>query len=138
MKYHPAPFVLAVVACFMGCAAHAAVGQIKNLSASGSSVIIVPGSDTKIIVIQNNGSASVRLSLDGGTGTIVNGGRGTNPTPTTGYLLAAGQQLTITTAPYTGASPDPTLHKPIVAIMVTGTTTLDIITDGVADQFPTT
>lgn len=118
--------------------ARASVGKVSNLSATGSSVILVPGSDTKVIIIQNNGANSVRLSIDGGVGTVVNGRTGTNPTPTTGILLAAGQQITITTSPYTGMTPDPTLHKPIVAIMVTSTTTLDIITDGVADVFPTT
>jgi hypothetical protein len=117
---------------------HASIGQVKNLSTAGSSVILVPGSDTKVIIIQNNGSNSVRLSIDGGVGTVIQSKSGTNPTPTTGILLAAGQQITITTAPYTGITPDPTLHKPIVAIMVSSTTTLDIITDGVADQFPTT
>ena len=117
---------------------HASIGQVKNLNASGSSVVIVPGSDTKVIVIQNNGSNSVRISIDGGVGTIINSKPGTNPTPTTGILLTAGQQITITTAPYTGITPDPTMHKPIVAIMVSSTTTLDIITDGTADTFPTT
>jgi hypothetical protein len=131
-----------VAALVMGAAlcvsAHASIGQVKNLNASGSSVILVPGSDTKVIIIQNNGSNSVRLSIDGGTGTIINGKTGTNPTPTTGILLPAGQQITLTTSPYTGITPDPTLHKPIVAIMVTSTTTLDIVTDGTADTFPTT
>lgn len=129
-----ATLVMGVALCV---SAHASIGQVKNLNASGSSVIIVPGSDTKVIIIQNNGSNSVRLSIDGGVGTIVGGKSGTNPTPTTGILLAAGQQITIATTPYTGTTPDPTLHKPIVAIMVTSTTTLDIVTDGVADQFPT-
>jgi hypothetical protein len=129
-------FTVAAIMGALPCAG--SVGQVKNLNTSGSSSIIVPGSDTKLIIIQNNGSNSVRLSLDGGVAFQVNGGKGTNPTPTTGYLLAAGQQLTISTLPYTGITPDPTLHKPIIAIMVTGTTTLDIITDGVADVFPTT
>ncbi len=130
-----AALILGVIPC---ASAHASINKVSNLSATGSSVILVPGSDTKVIVIQNNGSNSVRLSIDGGVGTVINSKPGTNPTPTTGILLAAGKQITITTAPYTGITPDPTLHKPIVAIMVSSTTTLDIITDGTADVFPTT
>lgn len=121
----------------MPLASEATIHQTKGLNASGSSVIIQPGSDTKVIVIQNNGSNSVRLSLDGGVGYNVNGGTGTNPTPTTGYLLPAGDQLVVSTGPYTGLTPETTLHKPIIAIMVSSTTTLDIVTDGVADVYPT-
>jgi hypothetical protein len=119
----------------------ATIHQVTHLSAAGSSVIIQPGSDTKVIIIQNNGSNDIRLSIDGGSGWIVNGQAGTNPTPTTGYLLKGGQtpadRLIVSTAPYTGITPDPTLHKPIVAIMVSSTTTLDIETDGTADSYPT-
>ena len=119
--------------------AQAAIGQSKNVNASGSSVVCVPGPDDQIIIIQNNGSNSVRLSFDGGAGYVppTGGKAGTNPTPTTGYLLPAGQQVVLSTAPYS-ANGLPNLHKPIVAIMVTGSTTLDIITDGVLTQFPTT
>lgn len=129
--------VFLLIAVGLSLSAEASVKTITGLNASGSSVILQPGSDTKVIVIQNNGSNSVRLSLDGGVSYIVNGGHGTNPTPTTGYLLAANQQLTISTPPYTGTTPDPSLHKWIVAIMVSSTTTLDIVTDGVADVYPT-
>lgn len=81
----------------------------------------------------------MRLSLDGGAGYVdpVTGKVGTNPTPTTGYLLQAGQQLVISTTVFNGQSQSG-LHKPIVAIMVSGTGTLDIITDGTLTQFPTT
>jgi hypothetical protein len=118
---------------------HASIGQVNNLNASGSAVIYIPGPDDQLIVIQNNGSNSVRLSFDGGAGYYVKQGgkQGTNPTPTTGYLLAAGQQVTISTVPYVSSSL-PNLHKPIVAIMVTSTTTLDIISDGVLGSFPST
>lgn len=128
-------FTLLIIGWSLPC--FATTHQTTGLSAAGSSIIIQPGADTKIIIIQNNGSNSVRISLDGGISYNTNGGHGTNPTPTTGYLLTAGQQLTISTGPFTGIMPDTTLHKPIVAIMVTGTTTLDIITDGVSDIYPT-
>jgi hypothetical protein len=119
--------------------AQASIGQVKNLNTTGSAVICIPGADDQLIIIQNNGSNSVRLSVDGGAGYVPpQGGKaGTNPTPTTGYLLAAGQQLVISTAPYTSNSL-PNLHKPIVAIMVTSTTTIDVITDGNLTQFPST
>lgn len=118
--------------------ASAAIKQVTQLNASGSSVIVIPGSNAKLIIIQNNGSNDVRLSFDGGAGTVGSNQKyGTNPTPTTGYLLKAGQGITLTMTPYTGITPDPTLHKPIVAIMVTGTTTLDIVTDDTESVFPT-
>jgi hypothetical protein len=118
---------------------HAAIGQVNHLNAAGSSVICVPGASDQVIIIQNNGSNAVRLSLDGGAATIdlVTGKPGTNPTPTTGYLLAAGGQLIISTQQSISQA-TPGLHKPIVAIMVTGTTTLDIISDGTLTTFPTT
>ena len=127
------------LALLAGVSAHAGVFQVKNLNASGSSVVLIPGQYAKIIIIQNNGSNSVRLSLDGGTGyqDAVTGKFGTNPTPTTGYLLPAGQQLTIST-PAASSNGDPGTHKPIVAIMVTGTTILDLITDEFQSIAPTT
>ena len=122
--------------------ARAGVFQTKNLSTAGSSVILIPGGQAHIIVIQNNGSNSVRLSLDGGAGYLdpVTGKYGTNPTPTTGYLLAAGHQLTIWTPAMGSGGPtnDPGTHKPIVAIMVSSTTTLDITTDDTGSSDPTT
>ena len=129
----------AVLALGLALVAQANIGQVKNLNATGSSVICVPGPDDQLIVIQNNGSNSVRLSFDGGVAYVppTGGKAGTNPTPTTGYLLAAGAQVVVSTLPYTSSPSYPGLHKPIVAIMVTGTTTLDFVTDGVLTQFPT-
>ena len=131
--------IVLVLALGLALSAQANIGQVKNLNASGSSVICVPGTDDQIITIQNNGSSSVRLSFDGGAAYVIpTGGRtGTNPTPTTGYLLPAGAQVTLSTLPYSGTG-SVGLHKPIVAIMVSGTTTLDIISDGVLTRFPTT
>ena len=120
--------------------AHANVFQVKNLNASGSAVILVPGAYAQVIIIQNNGSNSVRLSLDGGAGYLdpLTNKYGTNPTPTTGYLLPAGQQITITTQPQTTGSVTQGIHKPIVAEMVTGTTQIDIITDDNLSTCPST
>ena len=131
--------ILSLAAALCAVPAFANIGQVKQLSANGSSVICIPGADDQIITIQNNGNNSVRLSFDGGAGyTIPTGGKaGTNPTPTTGYLLAAGASVTLSTLPYVSSPSLPGLHKPIVAIMVTSTTTLDIITDGTLTQFPT-
>ena len=115
--------------------------QVVGLNNVACSTIIIPGSDTKVIIIQNNGSGDVRISVDGGATFYANGGHGTNPTMTTGYVIKGGQtpadKVIISTGPYTGLTPDPTLHKPIVAILGGNTTTtLDIITDGVADSYP--
>lgn len=123
----------------LSAAARANVGQVAALNAAGSSVICKPGGDEQLIIIQNNGSNAVRLSFDGGAGYVLpTGGKaGTNPTPTTGYLLAAGAQIVLSTPPFSSTGALSGLHKPIVAIMVSGTTTLDIITDGVLTQFPT-
>lgn len=120
--------------------ARAAIGTVTGLTATGSAVICIPGADDQIIVIQNTGSGSVRLSFDGGAAYLspAGGRAGTNPTPTTGYLLTAGAQIILTTLPYISSPSYPGLHKPIVAIMVSGTTTLSITTDGVNTQFPST
>lgn len=132
-------FILSLAVALCAVPAFANIGKVAGLTAAGSSVICIPGADDQLIIIQNNGSNSVRLSFDGGTAYITpNSGKpGTNPTPTTGYLLAAGAQVVVSTLPYISSPSMPGLHKPIVAIMVTSTTTLDIITDGVLTQFPT-
>lgn len=130
--------ILSLVVALCAIPAFANIGNVAGLTATGSSVICVPGADDQLIIIQNNGSNSVRLSFDGGAGYVppTGGKTGTNPTPTTGYLLAAGAQVILSTPPYASSSLSG-LHKPIVAIMVTGTTTLSIVTDGVLTQFPT-
>jgi hypothetical protein len=156
MKTLRSIFLLCAVALCLPLASRASIGQVNNVNASGSSVICIPGADDQLIIIQNNGTTSVRLSFDGGVGTpgysppnnggasttgvVQTGKSGTNPTPSTGYLLTGGSQVVISTTPYS-ASPGgavPGLHKPIVAILVTTSTTLDIITDGTTTQFPTT
>lgn len=131
--------LIAALAIGVPLASRAAIHQTLNLNAAGSSVICVPGATTQLIVIQNNGSNSVRLSFDGGVAYVdpITGKTGTNPSPTFGFLLPAGQQVVICTQPYSTTSGSG-LHKPIVAEMVTGTTTVDIVTDGTLDSFPTT
>lgn len=117
----------------------AAIGQVTTLDATTPKIIVIPGTYAKLIIIQNNGSNSVRISVDGGT-TYTDqqtGKAGSNPTTTTGYLLPAGQQLVLSTTPSSSG-----LHRPIVAIMVTSTTTLDIVTDdspgsNASSTFPT-
>ena len=120
--------------------ARANIGQSVNVNNAGSSVIVVPGQGAQFITIQNNGSGAVRLSFDGGAGFIdPNTGKpGTNPTPTKGILLQAGQQVTVTMLPYTSNQTGAGLHKPIVAILVNATTTtLDLSSDDTLTQFPT-
>lgn len=119
--------------------ARANVGQVAALTSAGSSVICVPGIDDQLIVIQNNGTNAVRLSFDGGAGfvSVSSGKSGTNPTPTRGFLLAPGAQIILSMPVYSAPGSGSGLHKPIVAIMVTGTTTLDIMTDGSTTVFPT-
>ncbi len=101
---------------------------------------MVPGTYCKVLIIQNNGSNSVRLSIDGGpTYTDQQTGKaGTNPTTSKGILLPAGAQIIISTQPSASG-----IHRPIVAIMVSSTTTLDIVSDDSAGSnasttFPTT
>ena len=76
----------------LACSAHATVGQVTTLSNAAASIIVKPGTYAKVIVIQNNGSNSVRLSIDGGTTYTDSqtGKTGTNPTTSTGILLPAG------------------------------------------------
>lgn len=124
----------------LGLQSKAAIGQVTSLSTSTAKIIVIPGTYAKVICIQNNGSNSVRLSIDGGT-TYVDqqtGKAGTNPTTSTGILLPAGAQIIINTQPSASG-----IHRPIVAIMVASTTTLDIITDdspgsNASTTFPTT
>jgi hypothetical protein len=115
----------------------ASVGQVTTLSTTAKT-IIKPGPYDKTIVIQNNGSNSVRLSIDGGASYTdpASGLAGTNPTATTGILLPAGQQYIVPTAPTTNSNGS-VYRPPIVAIMVSGSTTLDIATDGTQTVFPT-
>lgn len=91
--------------------AQAIVKQVTTVSASAS-VVFTPGPNCLWVTIQNNGSGAVRLSFDGSN----------SPTASTGYLLAAGAQVTIG---YGGSSQKPSIR----AILTSGTTTtLDIVT----------
>ena len=114
--------------------AQANIKQVTGLSGTVKTLMI-PQSRATYICIQNNGSNNVRLTFDGGsTYTDPNTNNpGTDPTTSTGYLLAAGQQLVILTAPGT-------FLLPIRAIMVSSTTTVDITTNDfstLATEFPT-
>jgi hypothetical protein len=80
---------------------HAIIKQVSSVSATAST-ILTPGVNVHTVVIQNNGSGNVRLTIDGGS---VNGL--TNPTATTGYKLVAGAQLVIT---YPGDKRPPTIR----------------------------
>lgn len=89
----------------------ALVKQVTSVGATAAT-IVTPSNGCLWVTIQNNGSGAVRLSFDGST----------LPTATTGYLLAAGAQVTIA---YGGSSQKPSIR----AILTSGTTTtLDIVT----------
>lgn len=80
------------------------------------------GSGCKGYYIQNNGTGSWRLSFDGGP---VNGPGGTDPSTTTGFLLAAGSQVSNALFQFTSGG-----MRDIRAIFVgDGTQLLDIVTD---------
>lgn len=97
--------------------AHAVIRQVTTVSGTAST-IITPGPNVKTIIIQNNGSGNVRLTVDGGSVTGL-----ANPTATTGYKLVAGGFIILT---YPGDKRPPIIR----AILETGTTTvLDIVTD---------
>lgn len=91
--------------------AFAVIKQVTSVGATAS-VVFTPGPNCLWVTVQNNGSGAVRLSFDGTTA----------PTATTGYLLAAGAQITVS---YGGSSQRPAIR----AILTSGTTTtLDITT----------
>ena len=109
------------------------IKQVNTLTNGAAATILTPSPFTKLIVIQNNGSGAVRLSFDGGStfNDLVSNTPGTDPTPTTGYLLAAGSVWT--SGPMEALQRngiDESLSAPIRAILASGTpTTLDILTD---------
>lgn len=109
------------------------IAHVTTVGATAST-IIVPGANTKVILIQNTGSTDVRLSIDGGSTytDIQTQKTGTDPTTTLGYLLKAGTSYVISTT-----ASDSGLHKPIRAILVTSATTLEIVTDDYTSTFPT-
>jgi len=99
--------------------AHAIIKQVTSVSGTVST-ILTPGPNVRTVIIQNNGSGNVRLTIDNGS---ITSPAGTNPTATTGYKLVAGAQLIIT---YPGDKRPPIIR----AILETATTTtLDICTD---------
>lgn len=99
---------------------------------NNANTILTFGPTCRRFIIQNNGTAAVRLSMDGGPtqGTGGPGKAGTDPTASTGYLLAAGQSF----PPSWWGEADQWKTfgaKPIRAISAntSNTLTLDIITD---------
>jgi hypothetical protein len=102
------------------------IKQVTTLNAVSAATILTPSFKMKSAFIQNNGTGSCRLSVDGGTITQDDAGTaGTDPTTTTGYRLVAGKELDLSTIWGKNAA----FHKPLRAIMESGTTILDIITD---------
>ena len=100
------------------------IKQVTTLNASTPATVLTPSLYCHQVTIQNNGSGVVRLSFDGGASytDYITGGTGTNPTTSTGYKLASGAYVAQT---YLGGKAPP----PIIGIMESSTTTLDITTD---------
>jgi hypothetical protein len=88
----------------------ALVKQVTTVT-SAAGVIFTPSTTCQWVTIQNNGGGDVRISFDGVS----------SPTASTGYLLEAGMQVTIG---YGGSGQRPVIR----AILVSGSTTLDIVT----------
>ncbi len=110
-------FTFIAIVCLTALPTQAVIKQVTTVSATAST-ILTPGTNVHTVVIQNNGSGNVRLTIDGGSVTGL-----TNPTATTGYKLVAGAFLIIT---YPGDKRPPVIR----AILESGTTTtLDIVTD---------
>jgi hypothetical protein len=133
--------VFAALVLCLPLVASANVWKSSNVGATAA-VICNPSPQCHLVTIQNNGSGSVRMSFDGGNAYIdpVTGKSGNNPTATYGYLLPAGQQIVLCMPAQNAQSgaPDQGLHRPIVAILTSSTTTvLDICTDDYASTFPT-
>lgn len=102
--------------------ANATIKSVTNVGAAATTVV-APSTSCSIVIIQNNGSGAVRISLDGGT---TNGVPLPDPTASTGFLLPAGAQIVVCYS-YNQR------RAQIRAILVTGTTTtLDIITDDIS------
>jgi hypothetical protein len=122
----------AVLAIAFSFNAHASIKQVTTLGTTAATIII-PGIHATQITIQNTGTTNVRLTFDGGsTYTDPYAGKaGTDPTVSTGYLLAAGQQVILVYA-------SPANLRPIRAISATATATLDITTnESGGSTFPT-
>lgn len=104
------------------------IKQVTGLTNAAAALVVTPSDRTRLLIIQNNGAGNVRLSFDGGSANnqpYGNQPAGTDPTSTTGYKLATGQQLVINALAGGGG-----LHYAIYGRLESATTTtLDIITD---------
>jgi len=105
------------------------VKQVTSLTTGAVATLVTPGKDCHLISIQNIGSNQVNLSYDGGTAytdlrTLKKGQDPTTGATGLGYVLPGGQALVITID-----EGGPSFRLPIVGIMATGTTTLNITTD---------
>lgn len=99
--------------------AHATIIHITNVGATAGT-IVTPSQFCKTLIIQNNGSGDIRVAIDGGTVAGL-----TDPTASTGAIIAAGTYITVTYPGNTNYA-----QPPIRAILKTATTTIiDIVTD---------
>ena len=121
--------VLVLAVLFTALSARAESKQVTSLSTSAAAVIIIPGQQVTCLTISNVGSAAVNITIDGGSSA-----GGTDPSTGAtgnGMPIAAAQTVSFY-GPYLAGIK-------IVAVMQTGTTTLNIITNAPRgnSSFPT-
>lgn len=122
-------FVLILAVFFTALSARAESKQVTTLTTGAASVIVIPGQQVTILTISNVGAGAVNITFDGGSA-----GGGTDPTTGAtgrGQPLAAAQTLSFYGPFVKGLR--------IVAVMQTGTTTLNITTNAAVGNstFPT-
>jgi hypothetical protein len=131
--------IVAVCAFALAVSCRASLDQVTTLSTSTAKTILIAAPSTHLIMFQNLGANAVNVTVDGGTVYTDPSSQKTGMDPTTG---ATGLGLVI--PPLANGVPGSlTIYSakpwaPIRAIMQTSTTTLNIITDGYGDVFPTT
>lgn len=130
------PFLAAAFALCVAAYSRADLASVTSLTTGTVKTIFIPQGKEHLIIILNKGAAAVNVTIDGGSTfidpTAPAGNAGVDPTTgATGLgitipALANGIPGSYTVSTQPG---DSGFHKPIRAIMATGTTTLSIITD---------
>lgn len=112
-------FVLLLAVSFAALSARAESKQVTTLTTGAAAVIIIPGQQVTVLTISNVGANAINFTFDGGSSA-----GGTDPSTGAtgnGMPLAAGQTISFY-GPYLKGIK-------LVAVMQTGTTTLNINTN---------
>lgn len=126
------------IALALAVSCRASLGQVTSLTTGAVATILIAAPSTHTVIIQNLGANAVNITIDGGSTFTSPYNQKAGTDPTTG---ATGKGLVI--PPISNGVPGSVTigtqgtSAPIRAIMQTGTTTLNIITDGYGDTFPT-